>query len=819
MFNLLPLEDIAVPTTDWTGKILSGLIFIILASTVAFIFKEWTGAVSIDDSELTKKRQDYSYLDASLRGALPIKIILENTKDSEDEVKLEDTHYLDENKDWHTEARELLRLMSKQYIISEKNWHETESLYTCKYSNQDIAVFCCIDYPTSELLIQKINYLKRYCAEKEIIKILVMSKNTIQLNKSIILEDMLVEYISYDLILDSLIDFTEYFDFINYQFLEKEITSGDNLRLQDTYVIPKGQLISTNDKKIINNIEEYILKWTKDNRKSNHISLLGEYGQGKSVLSLKIAYEMIRNKDEYRIPIIIELRGKSPKNDDMLSIIASWSSTFDISAKAIEKLFYAGKLLIILEGFDEMDLIGDSHTRHLHFKRLLEFMRFEKSKVIITGRPNLFLDTIEMEKFLQFNQNSNQTFYNEPIHLMPLNKEQIENALRHTNEITKNEILNLINIKQNNSFLDLISRPSTLYQASIIWDTLDKKNINSASVINAFIKHSYRRQESKLRTIGKTGVAPILTINEREYFMIGIATGMILNTQYSNQINKVQLESIISKLYYEIPNEISIDDLNNIPLRKRLEENKHAIETVFNDVRTSGILVKDLSGNDSFKFAHKSFLEFLFALFFVHKILQKDEHYTKIVNTISDSLLIKDIYSFKFTKEITSFISSYLLNLISFKEEKENFADKLFTLFLPNKLVKNLISFANIDTKIFLRISFLIYVMIIVMFLTGSILPPEVSVQLPYLTYFSIEETTAGTVIFMSSIFLISFISFYLKLKLKKPILLWYETCLSLIPEEETYKIVSKKNIERLTSENGEIFEISYLLSLILKRF
>jgi hypothetical protein len=107
---------------------------------------------------------------------------------------------------------------------------------------------------------------------------------------------------------------------------------------------------------------------------------------------------------------------------------------------------------------------------------------------------------------------------------------------------------------KNKGFIDLISRPSTLYQVGLIWDKLDKENLNSASVINEFIKHAYRRQEEKLRTIGKTGIEPpVLTSQEREYFMLGVAVGIIQKNRYTNQINKNDLKTIISRLYSEIP--------------------------------------------------------------------------------------------------------------------------------------------------------------------------------------------------------------------------------------------------------------------------
>ncbi|RKZ89421.1 MAG: hypothetical protein DRR19_11535 [Candidatus Parabeggiatoa sp. nov. 1] len=51
------------------------------------------------------------------------------------------------------------------------------------------------------------------------------------------------------------------------------------------------------------------------------------------------------------------------------------------------------------------------------------------------------------------------------------------------------------------------------------------------------------------------------------------------------------------------------------PLRQRLpkDDEEKAIEYVKTDVRSCGLLVSDLSKSGAFKFAHKSFMEYLFA--------------------------------------------------------------------------------------------------------------------------------------------------------------------------------------------------------------
>lgn len=817
-----------IPTTDWTGKILSVIVFAIFGILILAFFKSWDGATSNYDYEQSEKHKPIQYLDAAFKGGTNINITIQD-KDynlTHNTNKKEDIEYFDENKDWHSEAKEILKLKSTQYKIKDDDWHNEQLLFTAKYAEQDISIYCPLEEPSSEDILNKIKFLKTYYPDKTFIKLIIMIKNSIKPKRLETIEQLNIEFRYQNELLDSLVNFSEYFDFIKEEYLHKEITDGDNLKPKDIYVTPQARILNTNDdiaNNTILNVEDYLLDWSKDTS-SKHISLLGEYGQGKSVLSLKLAYEMIIRKD-YRIPIIIELRGKSPKNDSLLNIIASWSSKFDISAKAIEKLLHAGKLLIILEGFDEMDLIGDSYTRSQHFKRLLEFMRFAKSKVIITGRPNLFLDTKEMENFLHLNKNTNQLFYSEPIHLNLLNEDQIKDALRNINKKTRDEILHLIkNKNDNSSFIDLIARPSTLYQTSIIWDNLDINNINASSVVNEFIKHSYRRQETKLRTIGKTGVSPILTINEREYFMIGIAIGMIKLSEYSNQINKNNLEDIIRELYYNIPDEISN---NEIPLRKRLKENTLDIETVFNDVRTSGILVKDLSRNDSFKFAHKSFLEFLFALFFVHTILQKDNsYYTKIINSITNTLNIVDIYHFRFTHEVTGFISTLFINEIHHKDTDERLCTNFLNIFLKNKFSNYLLFILTKNSKRFVAFISIIFAITFyvttvsldminlsnnsINFLT-EILQPFVG-DTNIILKNNIQSNISNSLIVSFAVaYVMSFFLLIKKRRLRNPIQIWYKTCQYSVEDKFIYKIISEKYIKRLftkTDLNSNLFDV-----------
>lgn len=802
-FNL----ELEIPYTDWSGKIWSGVIYLIFASVIISISKNWHGAKSSQDVKLEEIHKEMDFISAALKGFRSFNIPIENKKDIENQETASDLTFFNTSKDWHTQVKEFFIFISSQYKITSKDWYSEENFYIGKYGNIDIVIICFLNKPSLEEIEKKILLSKQNCPDKSFKKYIVAIQNGVAENKTIDHPEYAIEYRYKEELLKKIVNFDEYFDFLKKEFYENEITSGDSLKLVDTYVnqksflhLPEGS--KKQKQKNIDNTEEYIMKWVNNKQLGKHISLLGEYGQGKSSLSLKVANKLIED-DKSRIPIIIELRGKSPKNETLLDILASWATSFNINAKAIEKLLEEGKLLIILEGFDEMDLVGDKYIRRLHFKRLVEFMRYEKSKVLITGRPNLFLDNHEMEEFLELNKDNNNLFYCNALILKHLDLKQIENSLRNIDVNTTNEILNVLkNENENVNFKELISRPSTLYQASIIWNDLDKKNINSASIIDKFIKHSYLRQEEKFISIGRTGVESILTVKEREYFTLGIAVSIIKRDSYSNQISNYQLHRTITELYVNIPDEVSNDHINGILLKRRLEDDLHKIESIFNDVRASGIFVKDLSKNNYFKFAHKSFLEYLFAFYFTHYKYQNEIYYTKVVNCITNSFKVQDIYKIKLTDEIIQFISELLLEQDNLNISDDVLARRLLKTILPNKVF-------NISPKVFLNKYF--------KYSNDLILSILTSIVLYHL--FTYDHTQLSGV-YILIILLIGIPFLYLKRitslnRINQPLKIWYKTCSVKVPYSCIYSVICEKSIESILDDRylNKTKELSKILN------
>jgi len=173
--------------------------------------------------------------------------------------------------------------------------------------------------------------------------------------------------------------------------------------------------------------------------------------------------------------------------------------------------------------------------------------------------------------------------------------------------------------EKDKKFYDVVARPSLLYIVAILWRRArlsERSHLNSAEVIELFIKHTLQRQQTK----HDERQFMILNSAERLYFMMGIAAYMAAKN-LPNQIDKLQLEEAVRQLITAIPDAVSQnvgtlqgEDSRPLSSRQRFEwdtRREEIIHKINTDVRSCGLLVTDLSKDGSFKFAHKSYMELL----------------------------------------------------------------------------------------------------------------------------------------------------------------------------------------------------------------
>ena len=520
---------------------------------------------------------------------------------------------------WHMQARDLLSLQNPALEFDpDSGWHIEAKCWIGRnrQNGRGLAVRCA-DNPLSPTEVEGfVTYIRQLARTQN----LRMQETDFFLaiqragpNRVLTADGIEVRIVTENRLLDELVDFTDYFNHVKARATKYPLPDS-LLTLGDVYVPSLAR--REGGAKLDGTLEEYLEQWTSEPGE-RQLALLGEYGQGKSTSSLMFAHRQIEKAQRRpaRIPILIELRGKSPQNLTPEQLLAVWAEPYRISPSSVMKLLIAGRILLILEGFDEMALVGDANSRIAHFRTLWKLC-YKDAKIIITGRPNLFLDDTEMKTALGISSGTGRGPYCEALYLEPFTLEQIRAALRATPAVSRDEILDLAS--KDSKFRDIVSRGSLLYVVSQLWSreklSEHKDRITSAFVMDLFIRHSYRRQVDKV-----ANGPQFMTLNEaeRDYFMCGIAAHMGAS-RLPNQIRGDELSFVVKQLYDVIPDAASVkaaglplDD--HRPLKERMEETEDPATVVATDVRSCGVLVTDQSAAGTFRFAHKSFMEFLIA--------------------------------------------------------------------------------------------------------------------------------------------------------------------------------------------------------------
>ncbi len=667
----LGVDEIYLSQPSLVEKILVALVIFCILYFTHRVFFKWDGGVSISEMEKRKNSSNINIFVLANDCIISLEARkVANVEEIDYDFEITPSNY--KAPDWHIQAKELLRAKSKQYKFKDNNWHEEHNCYITTYGDNNIplAIYCSLHEVSDSELSSFVKFVKIYCENKKRIIYYYLVKDKKKDKERIINSEKIHVKDKQDLLDNLMIDLDEYKEFIINKYEKESIIKGIDFALKDVYVESTCVIKNNNDNeadKQIDSIEKYIINWVNETNDKKQLAILGDYGMGKSVLSLRIAYLLITSKKCNRVPIIIELSGMFPQGDEV-TILSKFTNYKKLDPKELYQLHLEGRLLLIFDGFDEMVLAGEQEHRNDHFRRLWE-LATPNSKIIITGRENYFLGEKEKKALLKLSYKSPlHLSYCEEIDLCTFNDIQINRYLQPWPEQTKKEILELYSMHKNGSFGDLISRPSSLFMAASIWNRLKKhiNNINSAAVIKEFLHDSYDRQELKNQELkGKLVFEKdrsFLSSGERAYFMQGIALEAVNNNGYTNRIDNKSIYSCIKELYDHFPDSITIMENKGLTLLKKRGDEKNRLERIYKDVRTCGIFVIDHTSSGSMRFAHKSFMEYLVADYLANYTLihQMDQDSVTFDKTIalgqSFPIQIAKLYNnlnvFKFITEL-----------------------------------------------------------------------------------------------------------------------------------------------------------------------
>jgi WD40 repeat protein len=351
-------------------------------------------------------------------------------------------------------------------------------------------------------------------------------------------------------------------------------------------------------------IDEYMDEWLESAQK-NHISVLGEFGTGKTWFAMHYAWVGIqaylqaktKRVKRPRLPLLITLRdyAKALNVDTVIAGFFFVNHNIRLNADVFDRLNRMGKLLILFDGFDEMANKINSQDAIDNFWALADVIG-ENSKVILTCRTEHFPTTDKNQKiFAGGERASTQAKVAaapkfEILNLHPLSIDQIRQVL--TNRGATPESIDLI--LTNAELYDLVKRPMMVDLVLAALPEISAgistgQRIDLARVYLYALKHKLAQDIETDRTF--TSMA------DKLFFLCEVSWAMLSQ-------NKLTLH------YSQFPERLK--ELFGDAIQDNQLDHWHY------DMMCQTILIRDHDGN--YRPAHKSLLEFFVAFKFAAEL-------------------------------------------------------------------------------------------------------------------------------------------------------------------------------------------------------
>ena len=342
---------------------------------------------------------------------------------------------------------------------------------------------------------------------------------------------------------DELIDLDANFD-VYLDWLETEVRRKEIDKMYVPLACTKDELnLITREKIAVSKygekegwIEGYIDRWLGDPSKE-HISILGEFGTGKTWITLHYTWIALQKYktakkqgiERPRIPLVIPLRdyAKAVSIESLFSEFFFRKYEIPLpSYSAFEQLNRMGKLLLIFDGFDEMADRVDEQKMINNFWELARVV-VPGSKAILTSRTEHFPEAKSGRELLNAELKASiSALTGEPpqfevVEVEKFNDEQIRQVLSlRTNGSVVEEIMG------NPQLLDLARRP---VMTELILEALPEieagKSIDMSRIYLYAVKEKMKRDIKAERTF--------TSLADKLYFLCELSWEMLSTDQMS----------------------------------------------------------------------------------------------------------------------------------------------------------------------------------------------------------------------------------------------------------------------------------------------
>ncbi len=405
-------------------------------------------------------------------------------------------------------------------------------------------------------------------------------------------------------------DFSKYLQGLRDKYHELEVAE------KDLFIALSAKTESGQD---IPDVIEFLDKWLDE--PGQILTLLGEYGSGKTTSSWYFAQQLAREHLESgghgRIPILIALRDFGPNfnlRGYLTDFLINQQDLNIHSYSTFEKLNKEGRLLLIFDAFDEMAIRADIGLITRNFDDILSLAQ-NKAKIIITCRTSFFKDQNDLERLYMGTHLYDMLHKHEAyrvIFLKGFSSEQIQEYLFRFYGDDWIRFYRALSAKE--KLISLADRPILMNMiASTTSSAGYLLNINSAVLYEKYVDLWMKRDDWRCK----------LTPEQRMQISQALAFEVITKRR-----STIQHKELITLIPGYLGNNYKSDMLDQFEY----------------EVRTSTFLRNDLQG--FYSFVHKSFAEFLAAKYVLDQIMKGN------ISTITESL----------TSETINFLSELVAN-------------------------------------------------------------------------------------------------------------------------------------------------------------
>jgi NACHT-associated inactive Restriction Endonuclease 1/Domain of unknown function (DUF4062)/Pentapeptide repeats (9 copies)/NACHT domain len=411
-----------------------------------------------------------------------------------------------------------------------------------------------------------------------------------------------------DELIEEDVDFDRYFE-----WLDAEVQAADI----DRFYVPLAVTVNEIDasgtlrsNSTHDNISNYVDQWMEDTD-GEHLSLLGEFGTGKSWFAFKYAHDMVaryreaqkRGLTRPRVPLLIRLREYARGFKDVGALLTEFvfrEHQVNIRSFAVlETLNRMGRLLFIFDGFDEMAARVDQQKMVDNFWSLASVLG-PGSKAILTCRTEYFQFAKQAREVLSGNlRGSSMKELFETTRFQVATLEMFDEArLRTVLERRSNDEKLIEAVLSNQRLIDLGRRP---VMVDLLIEAMPGLEAETADLAKVYYQAVQRKMERDI-SLGRT----FTSMADKIFFMCEISWEMLSTKEL--KIN-----------YKQIPDRIR----EYFGPRVATAEEDHWRH----DLLSQTMLVRDDDGY--YRPAHKSLIEFFSAYKLAAAIGALKEEYVK----------------------------------------------------------------------------------------------------------------------------------------------------------------------------------------------